>query len=58
MDALAKTFDRTPNGLRMTLSSQSSFADALNAAKRKFGRRVYFDVSMVAKLIDGERASQ
>lgn len=58
LGALAETFDRSPDGLRMTLGTRSTFANSLNAAKRKFGRRVYFDVSMVAKIIDGETAGQ
>lgn len=53
MDALATTFDRSKEGLRVSLNSSSDFADAINAAKRKCGRRVYFKSADIAKIIDG-----
>ncbi len=56
MDALAATFDRSKEGLRVSLNSSSDFADAINAAKRKCGRRVYFKSTEIAKIIDGGEA--
>lgn len=52
LNALADLFDRSPDGLRMTLCSKSEFANALNEAKIKYGRRVYFKVTKVAMIID------
>lgn len=53
MEALAAIFDRSKEGLRVSLNSSSDFADAINAAKRKCGRRVYFKSTEIAKIIDG-----
>jgi hypothetical protein len=52
MEALAKTFDRSREGLRVCLSSQSDFSIAINAAKKKCGRRVYFRTEVIADIID------
>jgi hypothetical protein len=52
MDALANTFDRSKEGLRVSLSSRSEFADAINAAKKKCGRRIYFHSVQIAEIID------
>ena len=54
MDALAKTLDRTPNGLRAGLSHTSEFSIAVNAAKKKIGRRVYFRSEVIAEIIDDD----
>lgn len=54
MKALAETFDRSKEGLRVSLCAESSFSDAVNAAKTKCGRRVYFRANEIAKIIDGE----
>ena len=52
MEALAKTFDRSREGLRVCLSSQSNFSVAINSAKKKCGRRVYFRTEVIADIID------
>jgi len=52
MEALAKTFDRSREGLRVCLSSQSDFSVAINSAKKKCGRRVYFRTEVIAEIID------
>jgi len=52
---LAETLKRSPEGLRITLRTQSEFAAKVNAARLKLGRRVYFRTPDVAKLIDGVR---
>lgn len=52
MEAFAKTFDRSKEGLRVCLSSQSEFSQAINSAKKKCGRRVYFKTEIIAEIID------
>lgn len=52
MNALASTFDRSKEGLRVSLGSESDFSKAINAAKKKCGRRVYFHSSKIAEIID------
>ena len=52
LDALATIFDRSREGLRVSLTSKSEFADAINGAKRKCGRRLYFRSTDIAKIID------
>ena len=54
LEALAKTLDRSPQGLRVSLNSQSDISIAINATKRKIGRRVYFKTEGIAKMIEGE----
>ena len=49
---LSELLKRSPDGLRISLQSQSEFAVKWNAAKRKVGRRVYFRATDVAGLID------
>ena len=49
---LSDLLKRSPDGLRISLRSQSEFANKWNSAKRKVGRRVYFKASDVAELID------
>ena len=52
VEAVAKTFDRSIAGLRVVLSSNSEFSNAINSAKQKYGRRVYFRTEAIAELID------
>lgn len=56
---LAKVLSRSPDGLRMTLAGDNSLSRRLNPAKRRIGKRIYFAVLDVAKLIDemDERAA-
>lgn len=49
---LSKLLKRSPDGLRIALSSQTDFARKWSTAKRKVGRRVYFRAADVALLID------
>ena len=49
---LSELLKRSPDGLRISLQSQSEFAVKWNTAKRKVGRRVYFRATDVAGLID------
>jgi len=51
-DALAETFDRSKDGLRVSLNASSKFSNAINSAKKKCGRRVYFHASIIAEIID------
>ena len=52
MDGLAKLFDRSKEGLRVSLSNDSEFSKAINKARTKYGRRVFFKSSEIAKIID------
>lgn len=54
LEALAKILDRSPQGLRVSLNSNSEISIAINSTKRKIGRRVYFQTEQIAKIIDGE----
>jgi len=54
LEALAKTLDRSPQGLRVSLNSNSEISNAINATKKYIGRRVYFRTEMVAAIIDDE----
>ena len=54
LEALAKTLDRSPQGLRVSLNTKSDISMAINSTKRKIGRRVYFKTEGIAKMIDGE----
>jgi len=54
LEALAKTLDRSPQGLRVSLNTKSEISTAINSTKRKIGRRVYFRTEGIAKMIDGD----
>jgi len=54
LDGLASIFNRSPQGLRVSLCSKSSFSSAINAAKIKYGRRIYFKSEIIATVIDDE----
>ncbi len=58
LDNLAEVFDRSPQGLRVSLCGESPFSRAINDAKIKYGRRIYFKSSVIAKLIDDDCWSQ
>ncbi|TAL90230.1 MAG: DNA-binding protein [Candidimonas sp.] len=51
---LSHLLKRSADGLRISLRTQSDFAQRWGKAKRKVGRRVYFRASDVAALIDTE----
>ncbi len=53
---LAEVLHRSPDGLRITLSSGAPCAERLNRAKVRIGRRVYFrtvDIAMMLGASDG-----
>ncbi|WP_166366030.1 DNA-binding protein [Pseudomonas akapageensis] len=45
---LAELLHRSPQGLSFTLSRPGSFAEKINIARIKLGRRVYFRASDIA----------
>lgn len=49
---LAQELHRSPDGLRISLRSNAGWASQVNAARKKFGRRVYFDTAKIAAIID------
>lgn len=51
---LAKVLDRSAEGLRKSLQSDSEWSRNINAAKVKLGRRVYFRTADIAKVFSGE----
>jgi hypothetical protein len=51
---LAVILDRSPDGLRVSLSSGSVWASRVNRARLKIGRRVYFRTSQVAEILSDE----
>ena len=57
LEQLAETLSRKPEGLRMALSRKEPWARDINAAKVYIGRRMYFPVEVVAKLLDGTSSS-
>lgn len=57
LEQLAETLSRKPEGLRMALSRKEPWARDINTAKVYIGRRMYFPVEVVAKLLDGTSIS-
>lgn len=56
---LAELLHRSPAGLAYTLSQSSPFAESVNTARVKLGRRVYFRASDLAKaLTSGQQNAQ
>ncbi len=54
-EALGQVMDRSPDGLRLSLAqNRTDWAQRVNAAKVRIGRRVLFRTSQIAALIDGE----
>lgn len=49
---VAQILHRSPEELRITISSNSPLAERLRSCKLRIGRRVYFRVSSIAQLID------
>ncbi|MDE3736403.1 DNA-binding protein [Pseudomonas resinovorans] len=52
LEQVAQIFDRSPEGLRITLSGDNELARRLRPAKMKIGRRVLFRVTELARFID------
>jgi hypothetical protein len=53
-DQLSGVLHRTRDGLRISLRRNSAYAQQLNSARIKIGRRVYFRTVEIARLLDGE----
>lgn len=51
---LANVLDRSAEGLRLSLRTDSEWTRPINAAKLKLGRRVYFRTAEIAKVLSGE----
>lgn len=51
---LAKVLDRSAEGLRISLRTESDWSKPINAAKLKLGRRVYFRTAEVANVLSGQ----
>lgn len=51
---LAWVLDRSPDGLRKSLRSNTEWSRKTNAAKVKLGRRVYFRTADIAMLLCGQ----
>ncbi len=56
LDQLAGVLHRSPDGLRLSLASDTDVSRMFSPYRRKIGRRVYFEVSGVAKVIDSATA--
>ena len=50
---LAQMLNRSTDGMRMALRETSSYAERLNAAKVRIGRRIYFRTPDVANILLG-----
>lgn len=50
---LAAVLDRSPEGLRISLTTKSDWSEKLNAARLKIGRRVYFRTAEIAAFLSG-----
>ena len=53
MAQLAQVLNRSPEGLRIALRKSETWAEQINGAKLKIGRRTYFRTSQVAAALDG-----
>ncbi|MFK4075659.1 MAG: DNA-binding protein [Pseudomonas sp.] len=49
---VAEILHRSPEGLRITLSGDNELARNLRPCKVKIGRRVYFKIQDIVRLID------
>jgi hypothetical protein len=49
---LANVLNRSPAGLRQSLARETDIAKLFRPARRKVGRRLYFDSSIIAAAID------
>lgn len=49
---MAEVLRRSPDGLRVVLGTDCELSRQLNPHKKRLGRRVFFDLGAVAKLID------
>lgn len=49
---LAKVLDRSAEGLRIGLRTDSDWTRRVNSTKIKLGRRIYFKTSGIAEILD------
>lgn len=54
---LATVLDRSPDGLRISLRTTNEWAQRINKARLKIGRRVYFRTSQIAEVFSDESLS-
>jgi hypothetical protein len=50
---LAQVLDRSAEGLRISLRTESDWSKSINAARLKLGRRVYFRTAEIAQVLNG-----
>lgn len=50
---LAGILDRSTDGVRLSLLSDSEFSRQIRPTKIKLGRRIYFRTELIAKVISG-----
>jgi hypothetical protein len=50
---LAQVLDRSAEGLRISLRTESDWSKPINAARLKLGRRVYFRTAEIAQVLNG-----
>ncbi len=51
---LARVLDRSAEGLRISLRTESEWSKPINSARLKLGRRVYFRTAQIARVLSGE----
>lgn len=51
---LAKVLDRSAEGLRISLRTESDWSRPINEARLKIGRRVYFRTAEIALVLSGK----
>lgn len=51
---LATVLDRSPDGLRISLRATNEWAQRINRARLKIGRRVCFRTSQIAEVLSDE----
>jgi hypothetical protein len=54
LQELAEILHRSPDGLRIALRGEQSYAKKINAARIRIGRRIYFSTPAIAQLISSE----
>lgn len=50
--SLAKILDRSPEGLRISLRTESEWSKSINSTRLKIGRRVYFRTAEIAQILN------
>ncbi len=52
IDEVANLFHKSTDAIRIILSRKSDLSNALNDAKNRYGRRIYFRTEQIADLVD------